>query len=117
MRAKVEGMKDLTKAEKAAISHECTTFDGDVSIWDTSNVTSFEEFKPALSPEELGEILKLEKRLKKDKVANWLDANVWDGDELSKVEDSGNHITRLTPMDLYELVTDCFEALKEIGNE
>lgn len=66
MRTKVEGMKDLTKAEK-------------------------------------------------DKVANWLDANVWDGDELSKVEDSGNHIARLSPRDLFELVTDCFEALKEKG--
>ena len=68
MSAKVEGMKDLTKADK-------------------------------------------------DKVANWLDANVWDGDELSRVDNSGNHFTRLTPMNLYELVVDCFEALKDTGNE
>ena len=49
-------------------------------------------------------------KAEKDNVANWLDANVWDCDELSKVDDSGNHIVRLTPKDLYELVKDCFEA-------
>ena len=49
---------------------------------------------------------------KKDKIANWLDANVWDGDEASKSGRLEKHEARFGPQDLYELVTECLEDTK-----
>ena len=49
---------------------------------------------------------------KPDKIANWLDANVWDGDEASKTDLFKKHEARFGPQDLYDLVKECMEDTK-----
>ena len=52
----------------------------------------------------------------KTKVAEWLDCNVWDGDELStstsRMRDAAHKAT-FTPNDLHELVVELIEDIKE----
>jgi len=50
-----------------------------------------------------------------DKVAAWLDANVWDGDKVSmdaSLINNRAHKAHFGPHDLYELVTDLIESIK-----
>lgn len=45
-------------------------------------------------------------------IADWLDANVWDGDEVSKNKDS-KHIANFGPHELYELVVELIEDIEK----
>ena len=59
---------------------------------------------------------------KPDFIADWLDANVWDGENVSISEFYNSlHKAHFSPRSLYELFTECFEfaieKTKELEND
>jgi len=56
--------------------------------------------------------------MSKDKIAKWLDANVWDGDEVSEHKtSSGSHVAMFNPSELYELVVELIEDIEKADSK